>query len=295
MSLGFFNSFADVPAQLQLQTHDGVFLLFSKLFQALGYSSGVLNLCDRSNISPPGTKGVLVHVDTNPWAPTSDYKTVDELNAAIRAANHHQGLEQKRYLPWAFDRPLQALLALTNCPGGPRSGGICFCDNAQKECFKKFREYPPFGRLTYTELTRILPDADSPFFPNKAMQEEVRQYINDVVYPRLIWPRYSAGDILLWNRETPHGGPLGNDGNTQVRLYFGMLPEHDINRYYLRHFQVPALRGEGRDRSHLHIGRFSAFGALGKDKLMRYGFTEAEVLEELLPKQQRDVAEKKDE
>jgi hypothetical protein len=90
------------------------------------YDRDVLVWLERSNVSLGGAlrdataqAGALPHIDDNPWAALDPNEPYDEAKWDQRRV---PGLHDQR--PMVKDRPVQAFVALTDCPGpeGERRG-----------------------------------------------------------------------------------------------------------------------------------------------------------------------------
>ena len=119
-----------LPEQIALEFDDRVKNLFIAIFSKLNgspYTDEVWTWLERSNVSfaePMRSriyqKGALPHIDDNPWSAPLDTTLpydADKWSPKVRVA----GLSDIR--PMEKDRPVQAFVALTDCAGGPNSGG----------------------------------------------------------------------------------------------------------------------------------------------------------------------------
>jgi hypothetical protein len=181
---------------------------------------------ERANITLPGALQAIVgqigakpHLDCNPWEP--DYGRGDvAVDPAAEEKAHYMARR------WPIDRPYQSYVSLTDCPGGPLSGGMGVAEGSHEQ-FRRLRELPPHGKNPrWGNLVRVLPQPGGAWRA-EAGADDARAVdeLHADILGAMRFPRYSAGDLVIWDRETTHRGCERNFANAhQARVYVNKLP-----------------------------------------------------------------------
>lgn len=181
---------------------------------------------ERANITLPGSlqtvvgqSGAKPHLDCNPWE--GHYGRTD---VAIDPVAEEKAHYMTRC--WPIDRPYQSYVSLTDCPGGPLSGGMGVADGSH-EHFRRLRELPPHGKNPrWGNLVRVLPRPGGAW-RSEAGADDARAVdeLHEDILASMRFPIYSAGDLVIWDRETTHMGCERNfSAAHQARVYVNKLP-----------------------------------------------------------------------
>ena len=268
--VGGFTKRQFIPEQVELQTHAAVedvyrelFVLNGRLLEGSGkfvyrrpdtgehliipderdpdeagseHPALFYTYAERANLTLPGSlqdivgqTGAKPHIDCNPWEDTYGDGSV-VVDPAKEAKSHYM----KRR--WEIDRPVQSFVSLTDCAGGPLSGGMGVSKGSHA-LFKKLQGLPAHGRNPrWGNLVRMTANPGGAWREDASQdsRSEVDELHNEVL-GAMHYPFYRTGDLILWNRETTHAGCERNFTKVhQGRVYVNKLPLNARNDNYAK-------------------------------------------------------------
>lgn len=189
---------------------------------------------ERANITLPGIlqdivgqTGAKPHIDCNPWE--ADYADGEvEVDPAMEAKQNY--LTRR----WEIDRPFQSFVSLTDCSGGPLSGGMGVSAGSH-HLFARLQKMPPHGRNPrWGNLTRMTGNPGGAWrdSADRGTKNEV-DALHDDILGAMHYPFYRTGDMIIWKRETTHAGCARNFTRLhQARVYVNKLPLNTRNDCY---------------------------------------------------------------